>query len=69
MFSSFFVFKTYFEKRGHVHLKNGDILTMEGLFQKYYQHRVPRQGKCTEPRINFTWRYIVNHSEADGCKL
>jgi len=43
-----------------VALKNGDLMTMEGLFQRYYSHRVPR-ASCNEPRINFTWRWITSH--------
>ena len=44
-------------------LKNGDICAMEGLFQNEYQHRVPRSNECNEPRINLTWRWIVNHDD------
>lgn len=43
-----------------VSLSNGDLMTMEGLFQRYYSHRVPRSS-CQKPRINFTWRYITSH--------
>jgi hypothetical protein len=38
-------------------LSNGDVCTMEGLTQKYYQHRVPKE-KTTGPRINLTWRWV-----------
>lgn len=38
-------------------LENGDICSMEGLCQKYYQHRVPKE-KASGPRINLTWRWI-----------
>merc|ERR1711933_508356 len=41
-------------------LSNGDVCTMEGLTQKYYQHRVPKE-KATGPRINLTWRWVKNH--------
>ncbi|CAK0850491.1 unnamed protein product [Prorocentrum cordatum] len=41
-------------------LHSGDVLTMEGLVQKHYQHRVPRE-KAQGARINFTWRWIRQH--------
>lgn len=45
-------------------LKDGDLCTMEGLTQKYYRHRVPKvQGPKIGPRINLTWRWIVQHSK------
>merc|ERR1712032_928987 len=43
-------------------LGNGDLCTMEGITQKHYQHRVPKEGNVTGPRINLTWRWIVKHS-------
>ena len=39
-------------------LSDGDVCTMEGLTQKYYQHRVPPDSS-TGPRINLTWRWIL----------
>ncbi|CAK0800721.1 unnamed protein product [Prorocentrum cordatum] len=48
-------------------LRDGDLCTMEGLFQKYYEHRVPREDKEVGPRINITWRWVVEH--LDGCVL
>jgi len=50
-----------------VSLSNGDLMTMEGLFQRYYSHRVPRSNGRKEPRINFTWRYVTKHDA--GCPL
>eukprot|EP00404_Azadinium_spinosum_P042456 CAMPEP_0180826560 /NCGR_PEP_ID=MMETSP1038_2-20121128/73611_1 /TAXON_ID=632150 /ORGANISM="Azadinium spinosum, Strain 3D9" /LENGTH=60 /DNA_ID=CAMNT_0022869181 /DNA_START=45 /DNA_END=224 /DNA_ORIENTATION=- len=38
---------------------------MEGLTQKHYMHRVPRERFVAQPRINLTWRYIVEHCR--GC--
>merc|ERR1711948_34492 len=43
-------------------LSDGDLCTMEGLVQKHYLHRVPKEnGKGTETRINLTWRWVVLH--------
>lgn len=42
-------------------LGNGDLLTMEGMTQKHFQHRVPREDYVTEPRINLTWRWVAKH--------
>ena len=39
---------------------------MDGLTQRFYQHRIPCMHTCKEPRINITWRYIVKHSSS--CK-
>merc|ERR1719195_594032 len=46
-------------------LGDGDIMTMEGLFQKHWQHRVPaaRPGASVGPRFNLTWRTITAHRE------
>ena len=43
-------------------LDNGDVCTMDGFFQHYYQHRVPSDLECDLPRINLTWRWIMQHS-------
>ena len=45
-------------------LLNGDICVMEGLCQKYYSHRVPQSDEHRAGRINFTWRWIVQHHES-----
>merc|ERR1719401_2827963 len=42
-------------------LESGDLCTMEGMFQKYYWHSAPREPDASEPRINLTWRWIVEH--------
>ena len=34
---------------------------MEGMFQKHFRHRVPKDPSVLEPRINFTWRWIKKH--------
>lgn len=48
-------------------LEDGDLCTMEGMMQKHYQHTVPRENKKIGPRINLTWRWLVQHSP--GCPL
>ena len=46
-----------------VPLENGDILTMEGLFQKFHKHRIPEaDNQSVGPRINLTWRVIKEHT-------
>lgn len=45
-----------------IQLGDGDLLTMEGMLQKHFQHRVPREEVVQEPRINLTWRWVVKHT-------
>jgi len=45
-------------------LGNGCMCTMEGMMQKHYQHRVPKESEDVGPRINLTWRWIQKHSKA-----
>eukprot|EP00450_Noctiluca_scintillans_P020096 CAMPEP_0194514394 /NCGR_PEP_ID=MMETSP0253-20130528/46842_1 /TAXON_ID=2966 /ORGANISM="Noctiluca scintillans" /LENGTH=520 /DNA_ID=CAMNT_0039358049 /DNA_START=38 /DNA_END=1600 /DNA_ORIENTATION=- len=47
-----------------VSLHDGDLCTMEGLTQKHYQHRVPKEV-AAGPRINLTWRWMRWHKA--GC--
>jgi alkylated DNA repair dioxygenase AlkB len=42
-------------------LGDGDVATMEGMFQKHFQHRVPREEGVSEARINLTWRWNIKH--------
>lgn len=50
-------------------LRHGDLITMEGFFQKYYLHSIwPGDSKDHQnhpntqgERINLTWRTIVKH--------
>jgi len=44
-----------------LNLGDGDLLTMEGMVQKHFQHRVPKEDAISEPRINLTWRWVVRH--------
>lgn len=43
-------------------LGDGDLCTMEGMTQKHFQHRVPKEGNVQGPRINLTWRWVVMHT-------
>merc|ERR1712228_22609 len=50
-------------------LHSGDLMSMEGLFQKYYQHRVPKSIGVMGARINFTWRWVKRHyNKKDRCQ-
>lgn len=46
------------ETVGTASLGDGDIMTMEGLFQKHYKHCVPKSVTTCGVRINFTFRWI-----------
>ncbi|PCJ42799.1 MAG: alpha-ketoglutarate-dependent dioxygenase AlkB [SAR86 cluster bacterium] len=46
------------ESKQRIELHAGTLLIMQGNFQQYWQHQVPKQLKITEPRINLTFRYI-----------
>lgn len=48
-------------------LTDGTLCTMEGMLQKHYQHRVPREREELGPRINLTWRWIRQHSKSCRC--
>merc|ERR1719163_85054 len=48
-------------KRMSMTLGNGDLATMEGMVQRHYQHRVPKEDNVDGPRINLTWRWIKKH--------
>jgi len=48
-------------------LENGDLMTMEGLLQKHYRHRVARSKDLTGGRINLTWRWVRRHHKS--CQL
>lgn len=44
-------------------LSDGDLCTMEGMMQKYYTHRVPKDNaRGIKERINLTWRWVVAHN-------
>lgn len=53
---------------GCVSLGDGDVMTMEGLFQKHYKHSVPKSLVPCGKRLNFTFRYIVAKAHADDAE-
>lgn len=57
------------QDRHCVELGHGDLMTMEGLFQKHWQHRVAPElpQVLVGPRVNLTWRTITAH--AGSCPL
>ena len=46
-------------------LMDGDPCLMDGAFQKYYQHRIPKEPWVEGSRVNLTWRWIRKHTQ--GC--
>ena len=46
--------------RERLTLKNGSMLVMDGDTQKNYKHGIPVQKKILLPRINLTFRSVVN---------
>ncbi|CAE8739141.1 unnamed protein product [Polarella glacialis] len=46
-----------------------DLMTMEGMTQKHFQHRVPKEDNITGPRINLTWRWVGKHTpQCPACR-
>ncbi len=45
-------------------LKDGDLMTMEGKIQKYYNHAIPRTFASVGARVNITCRWICHR---EGC--
>lgn len=54
---------------GSVALGHGDIMTMEGMFQKHYKHSVPKSDQPCGTRINFTFRWIKEKSHAHDAEV
>ena len=48
---------------------HGEILTMERLFQLECCHGVPVAPSVTSPRINITFRNVVNHENTCPCLI
>lgn len=41
-------------------LQHGSLLVMSGATQHHWQHQIPKQRGVTEPRINLTFRQIID---------
>jgi alkylated DNA repair dioxygenase AlkB len=50
------------EKFQRVELHSGDLLLMRGVFQQFWQHRIPKQSRVKQTRINLTFRCITTDS-------
>eukprot|EP01024_Parvocaulis_polyphysoides_P015817 TRINITY_DN1698_c0_g1_i1.p7 TRINITY_DN1698_c0_g1~~TRINITY_DN1698_c0_g1_i1.p7 ORF type:complete len:119 (-),score=14.45 TRINITY_DN1698_c0_g1_i1:878-1234(-) len=46
-------------------LGHGDVLVMAGATQKHWRHGVPKRANVVNPRINLTFRKIVQKEEKD----
>ena len=45
--------------KGHnIPLRHGTLLVMGGSMQEHWKHSVPERKKCTEPRVNITFRRL-----------
>jgi alkylated DNA repair dioxygenase AlkB len=41
-------------------LSHGSLLLMKGQTQTFYQHQIPKRAKCSQPRINLTFRLTLS---------
>lgn len=48
-------------KRIDIPLTHGSFLLMKGTTQHYWKHKIPKTTKNIKPRINLTFRIIVDH--------
>ncbi len=55
--------RTAKNKKISLSLPAGSLLTMSGATQQHWLHHVPKRARCTQPRINLTFRHIET---ADG---
>lgn len=46
--------------KSELNLSHGSVLLMAGETQKYWLHQIPKTSKQVAPRINLTFRYIIN---------
>jgi alkylated DNA repair dioxygenase AlkB len=47
------------KEKFEVILNNGDLLLMSGSLQHYWKHEIPKQRKVGVPRLNITFRKII----------
>ncbi|AWB69062.1 alpha-ketoglutarate-dependent dioxygenase AlkB [Saccharobesus litoralis] len=56
-----FKFKHKFSSQQHnLLLENGSLLIMAGKTQQFWYHSLPKRMRVAEPRINLTFRYLIN---------
>ena len=48
------------KERVSCRLSAGSVLVMDGPLQSMWQHRLPRETKLKEPRINLTFRHVLS---------
>ena len=44
-------------------LHSGSLLLMKGEIQQHWLHQLPKTKKITDPRINLTFRNIIDHKD------
>ena len=44
-------------------LHNGSLLLMKGGIQQFWLHQLPKTKKIVDPRINLTFRNIIEHKD------
>ena len=54
-------------KRSRVRLGAGDVCTMEGMMQKYYEHGAPLEANVSGARLNLTFRWVKRHTRGCAC--
>ena len=52
--------------RHEIHLVHGAYLLMKGATQQCWLHQVPKETRPCEPRINLTFRTIIDRKPDDG---
>jgi alkylated DNA repair dioxygenase AlkB len=57
-----FQFRNYHDKKHviSIELEPGSLLIMKGASQKNWEHRIPKSAKVKGPRINITFRSVLN---------
>lgn len=51
------------ERKLALELKSGDLLIMKGALQHHWQHQIPKSRQPCDPRINLTFRRIIQASQ------
>lgn len=47
------------QEKVEMHLEHGSVLVMKDVIQKYWLHRLPPSKRVLKPRINLTFRTIL----------